>query len=397
MQNSPRLFLLLFALSLPALALRGQVRDLGDVSIKIDAKTIAVTVSGATPELDQLANVAFNAHGRFRRVSSGGAFDIRFAPAAGGQVEAQIRKGGTVVATQAFSGSSSRQALFRAADFAVERVSGLKGFFASKLAFIVERGGKMEVHTGDLFFGEVRQITRDNSQALKPRWSTDGRKLLYTSFFKNGFPDIYQIDLSSLQRTAFVTFRGTNSSARFSPNGQQVAMVLSGEGNPEIYVSNAQGRQVARRTRTAAVEASPCFSPDGSQLVYTSDAAGGPQLYLMPAGGGQSRRLATNISGYCAEPDWSRGTPNLIAFTVRVGRGYQIAVHDLSGRTPTRIVSKAPGDAIEPVWLADGRHLIYTQRSPNARRLFILDTETSRATAISAAGVQVSEASVHGP
>jgi TolB protein len=186
-------------------------------------------------------------------------------------------------------------------------------------------------------------------------------------------------------------------SARFSPNGQQVAMVLSGEGNPEIYVSTAQGRQVARRTRTAAVEASPCFSPDGSQLVYTSDAAGGPQLYLMPAGGGQSRRLATNISGYCAEPDWSRGNPNLIAFTVRVGRGYQIAVHDLSGRTPTRIVSKAPGDAIEPVWLADGRHLIYTQRSPNARRLFILDTETSRATAISAAGVQVSEASVHGP
>ena len=176
-----------------------------------------------------------------------------------------------------------------------------------------------------------------------------------------------------------------------------VAMVLSGEGNPEIYVSTAQGRQVARRTRTAAVEASPCFSPDGSQLVYTSDAAGGPQLYLMPAGGGQSRRLATNISGYCAEPDWSRGNPNLIAFTVRVGRGYQIAVHDLSGRTPTRIVSKAPGDAIEPVWLADGRHLIYTQRSPNARRLFILDTETSRATAISAAGVQVSEASVHGP
>jgi len=397
MQNSSRFFLLLLALTLPALALRAQVRDLGDVSIKIDAKTISVTVSGATPELDQLANVAFNAHGRFRRVSSGGTFDIRFAPAAGGQVEAQIRKGGTVVATQAFSGSSQRQALFRAADFAVERVSGLKGFFASKLAFIVERGGKMEVHTGDLFFGDVRQITRDNSQALKPRWSPDGRKLLYTSYFKNGFPDIYQIDLSSLQRTSFVTFRGTNSSARYSPNGQQVAMVLSGEGNPEIYVSNAQGRQVARRTRTAAVEASPCFSPDGAQLVYTSDAAGGPQLYIMPAAGGQSRRLATNISGYCAEPDWSRGNPDLIAFTVRVGRGYQVAVHDLSGRTPTRVVSKAPSDAIEPVWLADGRHLVYTQRSPNARRLFILDTETGRSTAISAAGVQVSSASVHGP
>ena len=91
MQNPPRFFLLLLVLSLSLPSLLAQVRDLGDVSIKIDAKTISVTVSGATPELDQLANVAFNAHGRFRRVSSGGAFDIRFAPAAGGQVEAQIR------------------------------------------------------------------------------------------------------------------------------------------------------------------------------------------------------------------------------------------------------------------------------------------------------------------
>jgi len=307
-----------------------------------------------------------------------------------------VEKAGAVVASQTITGSSQRNALFRAADFAVERTSGLKGFFGSKLAFIVETGGKMEVHTGDLFFGEVRQITRDNSQALKPRWSPDGTKLLYTSFFKNGFPDIYQINLSSLQRTTFVTFQGTNSSARFSPSGQQVAMVLSGEGNPEIYISNAQGRQVSRRTRTSSVEASPCFSPDGSQLVFTSDAAGGPQLYVMPASGGQPRRLATNISGYCAEPDWSRGNPNLIAFTIRIGRGYQIAVHDLS-RSSTRVVSKAPSDGIEPVWLADGRHLVYTQRSPNARRLYILDTETGRTTAISAANVRVSDPSVHGP
>jgi len=396
MQNLLRFFVPFAAVFVAASAMRAQVRDLGDVPIMIDAKTIAVTVTGATPELEQLANLAFNAHGRFRRVSSGGAFDIRFSATGTSQVEVQVKKAGAVVASQTITGSSQRNALFRAADFAVERTSGLKGFFGSKLAFIVEKGGKMEVHTGDLFFGEVRQITRDNSQALKPRWSPDGTKLLYTSFFKNGFPDIYQINLGSLQRTAFVTFQGTNSSARFSPNGQQVAMVLSGEGNPEIYISNAQGRQVSRRTRTSSVEASPCFSPDGSQLVFTSDAAGGPQLYVMAASGGQPRRLATNISGYCAEPDWSRGNPNLIAFTIRIGRGYQIAVHDVS-RSSTRVVSKAPSDGIEPVWLADGRHLVYTQRSPNARRLYILDTETGRTTAISAANVQVSEPSVHGP
>src|SRR5690606_30885121 len=140
--------------------------------------------------------------------------------------------------------------------------------------------------------------------------------------------DIFMIDLNSLQRTTFVSFKGTNSGARFSPDGQQVAMVLSGEGNPEVYVSNAEGRRVSRRTRTSAVEASPTFSPDGSQLLFTSDAAGGPQLCTMPAAGGTARRVPTNISGYCAEPDWNHADPNKIAFTMRIGKGFQIGVYD---------------------------------------------------------------------
>jgi TolB protein len=123
------------------------------------------------------------------------------------QVQVVVAKGETTVASKVFSGTSLRNALFRAADFAVESTSDLKGFFASKLAFIVDKGGKMEVHTGDLFFGEVRQITRDNSQALKPRLSPDGTKLLYTSYFRTHSPDIYLIDLNSLQRTTFVSLR----------------------------------------------------------------------------------------------------------------------------------------------------------------------------------------------
>ncbi|MFA6959537.1 MAG: biopolymer transporter Tol [Opitutaceae bacterium] len=371
------------------------VRNLPPVVILNDSKTISVTVSGSTPELNNLANLAFNAHGRYRRVASGGSFDIKFTAVAANQVQVTVTKGGAVVLNQVAQGTSARNALFRAADAAVTATSGLKGFFASKLAFISEYSGKSEVFTSDLFFGEVRQITKDNAQAMRPRLSPDGGKVLYTSFYKSGFPDIFLLDLNSMQRTTFVSFKGTNSGARFNPSGSQVAMVLSGEGNPEIYVSNAQGRGVARRTRTSSVEASPAWSPDGSRMVYTSDAAGGPQLYVMSAAGGAPRRLPTNISGYCAEPDWSAGDPNKIAFTTRIGRGYQIAVYDLSGKTPTKAVSKAPVDAVEPAWLADGRHLVYTERAANSRSIYILDTETGKSTRLSPAQLkQTSQASV---
>jgi TolB protein len=369
-------------------------RDLGDVVITADLKTIAVSVSGSTPELNNLANLAFNAHGRYRRVASGGT-EIKFTQVAANQVQVTVTKGGAVVLNQVAQGTSTRNALFRAADMAVKATSGLKGFFASRLAFISEFSGKSEVFTGDLFFGEVRQITKDNAHAMTPRWSPDGGKLLYTSFYKSGFPDIFLLDLNSLQRTTFVSFKGTNSGARFSPNGSQVAMVLSGEGNPEIYVSNAQGRGVARRTRTPAVEASPSWSPDGSRLVFTSDAAGGPQLYIMPAGGGQMQRVGTNVSGYCAEPDWSAGDPNKIAFTARMGRGFQIAVYDLAARGTAKVVSKSPADAVQPNWLADGRHLVYTARAANTRSIWILDTETGKRTRLSPDQLkQTSQASV---
>jgi len=357
-------------------------RKLGDVVISANLKNMPIAVSATTPELQTLARTAFSAHGAFRLQPQGFAFDVKFAPAATNQVQVTISKAGAVVLNQVVSGSSSRNALLRAADAAVRAMTGKPGFFASRLAFIGERTGKPEVYVGDLFLGEVRQITNDRALALNPEWSPDGGRLLYTSFFRTGFPDIFSLDLNNLQRSTYVSLKGTNSGARFSPDGRNVAMVLSGEGNPEIYVGNAQGRQITRKTRTQAVEASPCFSPDNSQIVFTSDSMGAPQLFVMPAAGGTARRLVTQLSRYCAEPDWSKADPRKLAFTLRTGSGYQIGVYDFSTAT-AKIVSKAPSDAVEPTWLADGRHLVFTARSANQRALWILDTENGKATALS--------------
>lgn len=364
-------------------SLRAQ-RDIGTVEVLTENKTLPVRVSANTSELNQLALQAFGTHGRYRLVASGFAFDIKFSAVTLTQVRVDIVRSpsGTAVTSEVVTGSSPRNALLLAADVAVAKTNGLglRGFFASKLAFINERTGKKEIYTGDLMFGEVKQITRDNSITLSPRWSPDGTRLIYTSYYKSGFPDIFTIDLRSFQRTTFVSFKGTNSGARFSPNGSQVAMVLSGEGTPEIYVSNAQGRGVARKTRSDAVKSSPCFSPDGTRLVFAGEP--GPQLYTLPVNGGAPTRLTSGISSYCAEPDWSRANPNRIAFTIRVGRNFQIAVYDFSKRASEQ-VSKAPFDGVEPNWLPDGRHLVYTARTSTTSRVCILDTETGKSTPIS--------------
>ncbi len=377
-------FSLLLAAALACAVPAFAQRDMGVIDTKAEGQSIPVSITGS-PELKGLADLAFEAHGSYRRVASGGSFTLNFTAAGPNQVTVTVSRGSSPVHRETVSGTSTRHALLRAADVAVAKTSGLRGFFAGKLAFVAERGGQQTIMTGDLFFGEVQSHPVQGKQIVGPRWSPDGGKIIFTSY-RTGFPDIYALDLRARSLNTLVSLKGTNSGGRLSPDGSRLAMVLSGEGNPEIYVGNAQGRQIKRLTNNQSVEASPAWSPDGSRLIFTSDAAGGPQLYVMSSAGGAMQRLQTNVSRYCAEPDWSRADPNKIVFTAAVGRGYQMAVYDLKTGVG-KIVSKAPMDAVEPVWLADGRHAVCTFRSASSRALFLVDTETGKATRLSPAAL----------
>ena len=371
--------------------------QLQDVIIKSDFKSTAIKITGS-PELAGLATTAFKTHGAFRVVASDAAYTLNFTAAGANQVRLDIMRGApaTSVFNQVVNGSSNRNALLRAADIAVQQLAKLPGYFAGKITFVSERTGKREVYTSDLFFGEAMQITHDKAHALSPRWSPDGSRIIYTSFFRSGSPDIYIMNPSSGQRTTFASFKGTNSGGRFSPDGSRVAAVLSAGGNQEIFVASASGQGFRRVTNSPGIEASPCWSPDGTRLIFTSDRGGRPALYTMSAAGGAMTPVSTGYGSYCAEPDWSRAKPNMIAFTVGVGGGFQVAVYDMNTRQ-SRIITNGSADFIEPTWLADGRHILCTKRAGSSRQLVIIDAESEaknlRAVTISPASIgQVSQA-----
>jgi TolB protein len=373
-------------------------RNIGEVRVDVSNSAIAVRVSGSSADLQTLAQTAFRAHGRYRLVASGHAYDIRFTAVAATQVKVEITRGAaaTPVHAETVTGATPRQALLRAADVAVSKTNGLglRGFFTGRLAFVSKRTGRSEVYISDLFLGEAKQVTRDGAHVLPPRWTPDGSRVVYTSFFRSNAPDVFVSNVATGARETLISFRGTNSGAQFSPNGQQVALVMTGEGSPDVYVTNAHGRQPSRKTRSEAVKSSPCWSPDGSQIVFAMEP--GPQLYVMPAAGGAPRRLSIGVSTYAAEPDWSRTDRNKIACTVRIGRQYQIAVYDFATGTG-KVVSKAGFDGVEPSWLADGRHLVYTARDRTSSYLCILDTETGNSTRLGGVDSGAMQASVWTP
>jgi TolB protein len=236
--------------------------------------------------------------------------------------------------------------------------------------------GFSEIYSSDLLFNRVKPLTRDRALVTGPKWSPDGRRLVYTTYYKTGFPDIYMLDFNSGRKVPVATFKGTNTGASFSPDGRRLAMSLSGTGNSEIYVSDTRGKNMRRLTRNKSLEASPSWSPDGRRLVYTSDAPGKPQLYEISSNGGPARRIPTNISSYCSEPVWNPVDDSLIAFTAAVSGGFQIALYDANKRSSEILTGGS--SSLEPTWMRDGRHLVFTQRNGGSTRLMLLDTVTKK-------------------
>ena len=180
------LFSLVIAGALAVSAAAQSVKEY-DVTKQANLKSKAVAITGS-PELAGLATTAFKTHGDFRLTPAGSAYTLNFTSAGANQVRLEITSTnqGRSVFSQVVSGTSTRNALFRAADVAVQQLTGLPGYFAGKIAFISERTGHREVYTSDLFFGEASQITHDRAHALMPRWSPDGARIIYTSFFNSG-------------------------------------------------------------------------------------------------------------------------------------------------------------------------------------------------------------------
>ncbi|MCD8482792.1 MAG: biopolymer transporter Tol [Verrucomicrobia bacterium] len=356
--------------------------ELGTIEQAVNVQRLNVRLSSPNPQAMGLLQRAFALHGGFEVRASGNVdFEITVVPNER-QAELIITSAGRELLRQQVSGTDWRDATLRAADTAVRRTLGIPGFFAGMVAFISDRTGHSEVYVSDMFFERPRQLTRDRALCLLPNLSPDGSRLLYTSYHRNGFPDIFSIDLRSNRRDVFASFRGLNTGAVHSPDGRQVAMILSGSGNSELYVSDAQGQNIRRLTRTAGLEADPTWSPDGRRLAFTSDEHGRPQIFTINADGTGMRRLPTNISRNCSEPNWNPVNADQIIFTAAIGREFELVLWEFS-RNASRVLTQGTGDAVHPTWLRDGRHVIYTERTARYSRLMVLDTVTGRSVRLS--------------
>ncbi len=256
------------------------------------------------------------------------------------------------------SGADLRMAAHRVADIVYEAILGVKGAFATRIAYVTETGQapqrsyRLEVADSDGF--NPQTVLESREPIMSPAWSPDGRKLAYVSF-ESRRSAIYVQDLYTGRRERVSSFPGINGSPSWSPSGDRLALTLSKDGNPEVYILNLATRQVQRLTRSSSIETEASWLPDGSGLVFTSDRSGRPQTYQMGVEGGMPRRL-TFEGAYNARPSVSPDGRTLT--TVQdCPAGFCIAVMDLPTGA-TRVLSQGPLDE-SPSFAPNGAMLIY--------------------------------------
>lgn len=186
-----------------------------------------------------------------------------------------------------------RQYAHRISDIVYERLTGERGAFLTRIAYVVvhpDESHPYKLMVADYDGYNELNLLRSTEPLMSPSWSPDGRKLAYVSFEKHK-SQIYIQDLYTGKRSLLTDFPGINGAPRWSPDGKKMAMVLSKEGNPDIYTMDIATKALKRVTRVRSIDTEPNWTPDGKSLIFTSERGGNAQLYRVELASGKIKRL----------------------------------------------------------------------------------------------------------
>ena len=262
-------------------------------------------------------------------------------------------------------------------DEVLRALTGRKGPFTGKIAYVTKRSGNKEIYVMDYDGHHPQQVTNNGSINLNPDFAPSGKEIVYTSY-KRGNPDLYRRELFTGLEARISSRPGINAMGAFSPDGKKIAAVLSKDGDSEIFILSKEGKEIVQLTQNPAIDVSPAWSPDGSKIAFVSDRLGKPQLFVMDADGRNVRRLTTSGS-YNVTPQWSPNGDRIVY--ARQEGGFQIHAIDPDGSNDAQLTSAGSNE--HPSWSPDGRFIVFTSTRDGGQALYVMRADGSQQTRVS--------------
>ncbi|TWI70217.1 TolB protein [Pseudoduganella lurida] len=293
-----------------------------------------------------------------------GAFDVRY------KLMSTVQNSKLSQLDQQAPAQFTRLAGHKIADDVYEKLTGVRGIFATRIAYVTQQGRSYRLEVADSDGDNIQLALSSNEPIISPSWSPDGTKVAYVSFEQKK-PVIYVQNLITRQRTVIANEKGSNSAPAWSPDGSRIAVALSKTGNTQIFVANSSGGGLRRVSNSSGIDTEPQFSADGQSIYFTSDRSGNPQIYKMSANGGDAQRV-TFKGGYNISPRVSSDGKSL-AYISQRGGAFQLYVLDLASGQELRLSDNTNDQA--PSFAPNGKYILYSTESGGRKALAVVSVD----------------------
>jgi TolB protein len=235
-----------------------------------------------------------------------------------------------------------------------EALTGSKGVFNTRIAYVIKGGGRYQLQVADADGFNPQTVLSQIDPIISPSWAPDGNRLAYVTF-ANRKPSVVVREIYSSAATTVANFSGSNSAPAWSPDGRQLAVTLTKDGGSQLYLIPSSGGSAVRLTNSSGIDTEPNFSADGKWIYFTSDRGGSPQIYRVAAEGGNAQRV-TFDGTYNVTP---RASPDgrSITFIQRNGGRYRVATQDIASQQVQVLTDSALDES--PSYAPNGKTILY--------------------------------------